>query len=169
MIICFFQYCSRAVGTTPSGKWRISRTKPVKPLQSILEESLRWPQSLFNYTKITKKYALLYLYPVKKAMCLYFRHSAAPNGYKVVNYVASLVLYYSPLGDGIGRNVSGWHCRRSSTLNNIGGVRTTSWHIVICSVHLWGVFRVEDFVELICQQYQIYCRKSYLNVLRSNI
>ena len=46
--------------------------------------------------------------------------SAAPNR---CNYAASLVLY-GPFEAGISRNVSGWHCRRSSTLNNIGGART---------------------------------------------
>ena len=42
------------------------------------------------------------------------------------NYVVSLVLY-GPVEAGIGWNVSGWHCRRSSTLNNIGGVNTRTF------------------------------------------
>ena len=44
-----FQHDRRAVGNTPYGKRHISRTKPVKPLQSILEDSLHWLQSSFNY------------------------------------------------------------------------------------------------------------------------
>ena len=39
-----------------------------------------------------------------------FGHSAAPNP---LTYVASLV-FYDPLGAGIGQKVTGWHCRRSS-------------------------------------------------------
>ena len=33
-------------------------------------------------------------------------------------------MLYGPFGARIGGNVSGWHCRRSLTLNNIGGART---------------------------------------------
>ena len=45
-----FQY-NIAVGTTSSGKRQIfiSRTIPFKSLQSVLEESLHWPQSLFKF------------------------------------------------------------------------------------------------------------------------
>ena len=32
-------------------------------------------------------------------------------------------MLYGPLEAGIGRNVSGRHCRRSSMLHNIGGAR----------------------------------------------
>ena len=56
-------------------------------------------------------------YPLK--LCPYFGHSAIliPS-----SYIASFVLY-GPLGAAIGQNVRGWNGRRSSTLNNIGGVR----------------------------------------------
>ena len=40
--------------------------------------------------------------------------------------VASIVLY-GPVEAGIGRNVSGWHCRRSSTLNDIDRWRENSY------------------------------------------
>ena len=106
----------------PYGKRRTSRSKAVKPLQPTLEESLYSPQSFFNYKYITKMYALLCLQPVK--LCLYFGHSVAHNPYNY--YTASLVLY-GPLEDGIGWRESGWHCRRSSMLNSIGGARTCAF------------------------------------------
>ena len=58
-------------------------------------------------------------------------------------------MLYGPLEAGIGRNVSGWNYRRSSTLNKMGFARTRT-HVfqvgksVICGVRLWGVFRVEE-------------------------
>ena len=38
-------------------------------------------------------------------------------------------MFYGPLGGGIGRNVTGWHCRRMSTLNNISGARTRTTYV----------------------------------------
>ena len=58
----------------------------------------------------------------------------------------------------IGGNISGCHCRQSSMLNNIGGARTRTllkltnrWRFTVLS---WGVFRVEERIELIWHLYK---------------
>ena len=87
-----------------------------------LERKLTLTSIFFFQVRVDhEKYASLCLHPVK--LCLYFAHSAAPNP---LDYVVSLVLY-SPLEAGIGRNVSGWRYRRSSTLNDIGGAATRAF------------------------------------------
>ena len=68
----------------------------------------------------------------------------------------------APLEAWIGGNTSGWHCRQSPMLNNIaGGARTRTffkltnrWSDIFC-VLFWGVFRVEECIELIWHLYNV--------------
>ena len=112
----------RAVGTTSDGK------------------------RLIEWRVDHKKVRLVFLHPVK--LLPLFGHFAAPNPW---NDVASLVLY-GPLEAGIGRNMSGWHCRRSSTLN-VGGsyvfFEVGGWLFI--AVVSGGFCRVEECGEMICQ------------------
>ena len=81
--------------------------------------------------------------------------SAIPNP---KNYVESLV-FYGPWGVAIGRNVTGWHCRRTSTLS-IGGARTrTFFGSVKCYLLRWSLRRYSRWrMRLIWQSYQNDCR-----------
>ena len=83
----------------------------------------------------------LCLHPVKLCPC--FGHSAAPNPH---NYIASLVLY-GPLEAGIDRNMSVWHCRRSSNVGRAICRRFLSWRSVIYSVRLWIFFELGNAPE----------------------
>ena len=140
-----FQY-NIAVGTTPYGKRLFRRTKPGKPRQSILEGSLHWPQCL-NLKHITKKIALLCLHP--KNLYLYFGHSAAPNPY---NYVASLVFYCSLGLASVGMRLVGIVAEVQSWTTSVAREAArwlTRRSASTCNVLLWGVFRVEECVDMI--------------------
>ena len=74
---------------------------------------------IFFELRVDQGKARLVVLPSRKAVPV-FRPFCNPYP---VNYVLSFLLY-SPLEAGIGRNVSGWHCRRISTLKNIVGPKT---------------------------------------------
>ena len=73
--------------------------------------------------------------------------------------------------------MNGWHCRRTSMLNNIGGARPRSfytsnnrWRGDISSVCFCDVVRFEEYIELIWKEYTKYCRgfmPYYLDRLKS--
>ena len=119
--------------------------------------------------KIAQKHAVLCLHPEK--LLLNFGNSAAPNpkNYKILQLLTRRTTLRrscfterrAPSEAWIGGNISGCHCRQSSMRNNIGGARTrmffkltNRWRSDSFSVLFWGVFRVEERIELIWHLYK---------------